>query len=250
MAGFYLFYAKQRSHHQVTYAMMEDVDAKIRIAIETLEAQFGRQTRFSERPPMDQLIATILSQRTNYANERKAFDRMWERFGSWENIMEASLPALTEAIASSNYPEVKAPRIQQVLRLIKEERGDFDLNFLATMPVEDALVWLMKMPGVGHKTATFLLLFTFRKPVLPVDTHVHRVSQRLGIITKKINQAKAHTVLLSMLPREAEVLLNFHKLFFKHGQNICTWSQPHCSACALTKICDYFYSQKQNIFLT
>ncbi len=169
------------------------------MALETLESQFGRQIRFSERPAIDQLVATILSQRTNYANERKAFDRMWERFGSWEDIMNAPTDELTDAIASSNYPEIKAPRIQQVLRRIKaecrpaecrpEEHGNFDLWFLADIPVEQAIAWLMDLSGVGHKTATFLMLFTFHKPVLPVDTHVHRVSQRLGIIDKKTNQA-------------------------------------------------------------
>lgn len=228
--------------------VMEHAEEKIKIAVETLTLQFGRQSRFSSRPPMDQLIATMLSQRTNYANERKAFDRMWTTFGSWEHIMDAPVAQLTETIASSSYPEVKAPRIKQVLAQIKKERGNFDLSFLADMPVEDALVWLMNLPGVGHKTATFLLLFTFRKPVLPVDTHVHRVSQRLGIIDKKTNQAKAHNVLLNILPKNAEVLLNFHKLFFKHGQRICTWSQPHCKICVLTDICDYY--QKETLFPT
>ena len=224
---------------------MEEVE-KIAIAIKTLEAQYGRQIRFSERPAMDQLISTILSQRTNYANEKKAFELMRERFSSWEDVIEAPVDALTHAIASSNYPEVKAPRIQQVLKQIKEERGDFDLTFLADMPIEESMSWLMALPGVGYKTATFLLLFNFHKPVLPVDTHVHRVSQRLGIIDKKTNQAKAHTVLLTMLPQKAEELLNYHKLFFKHGQRTCTWSQPQCQLCALTNICHYFYTHKNN----
>lgn len=213
---------------------------KIRIALTRLEDQFGRQTRFSAKPPMDQLIATVLSQRTNYENERKAFERMWECFGSWEGIMEAPTEALTEAISTSNYPEVKAPRIKAILRQIYEERGNFDLQFLADLPVEEAMEWLMQFEGVGHKTTTFLLLFTFRKPVLPVDTHVHRVSQRLGIITQKTSQAKAHTVLLDLLPRDADELLNYHKLFFKHGQRVCTWSYPRCRECVLTDICDYY----------
>ena len=86
-----------------------DAHEKIDITLQRLETQFGRQTRFSSKSPMDQLIATILSQRTNYANERKAFERMWERFGSWEEIMEAPVDELTEMISSSNYPEIKAP---------------------------------------------------------------------------------------------------------------------------------------------
>lgn len=219
---------------------MKSVKEKVAIAVNTLETQFGKQTRFSDRKPIDQLIATILSQRTNYANERAAFNMMWTRFGSWERIMEAPVDELAAAIATSNYPEVKAPRIKQVLAQIKEERGSFDLSFLADLPVEEALTWLMNLPGVGNKTATFLLLFTFRKPVLPVDTHVHRVSQRLGIIDKKTNQAKAHRVLLDILPSRADTLLNYHKLFFKHGQQVCTWSHPRCEACVLQGICDFY----------
>ncbi len=189
---------------------------------------------------MEQLIATILSQRTNYENERKAFTQMWEQFGSWQGIMEAPTELLTQAIASSNYPEIKAPRIKAVLRQIKEARGDFNLDFLADLPLEEAMKWLMRLPGVGYKTTTFLLLFTFRKPVLPVDTHVHRVSQRLGIIHAKVTADKAHQILLDMLPQEAPELLNFHKLFFKHGQRTCTWSYPKCRQCILTDICDWY----------
>ena len=220
-------------------------EEKIPIVLARLEEQFGRQTRFSGKPPMEQLIATILSQRTNYANERKAYERMWERFGSWEGIMNAPLDELTEAISSSNYPEIKAPRIKETLRLIQEECGSFNLDFLADWPVERAQEWLMRFEGVGHKTATFLLLFSLRKPVLPVDTHVHRVSQRVGIIGPKVSQAKAHTVLLEMLPRDADELLNYHKLLFKHGQRVCTWSYPRCNECVLTDICSYFQAQKR-----
>ena len=209
-------------------------------ALKRMEEHFGKQTRFSGKNPLDQLISTVLSQRTTYANEKKAFERMWDTFGSWENIMLAPLAELTEAISTSNYPEVKAPRIQLILQQIKAERGNFDLDFLDELPVNEAMQWLMALPGVGHKTSTFVLLFTFRKPVLPVDTHVHRVSQRLGIISSKTNEAKAHSVLLALLPADAGELLNFHKLFFKHGQQICTWSYPKCKQCYLTDLCDYY----------
>lgn len=220
--------------------LVQNDQNKLNIALQRVEAHFGRQTRFSGKGPMDQLIATILSQRTTYINEKQAFDTMWKRFGSWENIMLAPIEALTKAISSSNYAEVKAPRIQQILKEIKAEKGDFNLDFLGEIPVKEAMNWLMALPGVGYKTSTFVLLFTFRKPVLPVDTHVYRVSQRLGIIGKKITEAKAHGVLLAMLPADAAELLNFHKLFFKHGQRICTWSNPRCQQCYLTDICDYY----------
>lgn len=219
---------------------VERLKHKLETALRRTEAHFGRQSRFSDRPALDRLIATILSQRTTYANEKKAFDRMMEQFGDWQGIMEAPEDELTQAISSSSYPEVKAPRIQQILRQVKEERGNFNLSFLGEIPLQEAIDWLMALPGVGHKTSAFVMLFSFRKPVLPVDTHVHRVSQRLGIIGPKVTEAKAHQLLLQMLPADANELLNFHKLFFKHGQRICTWSRPKCEECYLTDVCDYY----------
>lgn len=219
---------------------MENQQEKLNEAFGRAENEFGRQTRFSSKSGIDQLIATVLSQRTTYANERKAFDQMKARFGDWHGIMDAPVDKLTEAIEPSNYPEVKAPRIKQILRKIWDEKGSFDLSFLEKIPLQEAMEWLMSLPGVGHKTSTFVLLFTFRRPVLPVDTHVHRVSQRLGIIDPKVTEGKAHQVLLDMLPADASELLNFHKLFFKHGQGICTWSHPKCGSCYLSDICDFY----------
>ncbi len=219
----------------------------IQEALTILEKKYGRLLRYSSKAPLEQLISTVLSQRTTYADERAAFQAMWERFGSWEAIMEGNTEALVEAIRPSQYPEVKAPRIQAILRQIQEERGDFDLAFLKDWEVDEASKWLRSLPGVGHKTATFLLLFVFRLPALPVDTHIYRLSQRLGIIDTKVSEAKAHDLLKSMLPKEADELLNFHKLFFKHGQKVCTWSRPSCPSCSLQGICQS-YRTKQDHF--
>lgn len=216
------------------------MDKRVDIVIERLEKVYGRQTNYSRHDPMEQLILTILSQRTNYADERQAYAQMMERFKTWEEIANAPVEELTQAIAPSNYPELKAPRIQAVIKQIIAERGKPELDFLAKLSTEDAMAWLRALPGVGPKTTTFLLLFTFKRPVLPVDTHVYRVSQRLGLIGSKVNQEKAHLVLLKMLPPVADELLNFHKLFFKHGQQVCTWSHPKCTECVLRDICDFY----------
>lgn len=210
---------------------------KLNLALARLEGQYGKQTRYSSKQPMEQLISTILSQRTTYADERLAFKRMWDRYGSWPAIAAAEVEELTQLIAPSNYPEVKAPRIQQVIRQVEAERGDFELSFLSEWAPEAAMRWLMRLPGVGYKTATFLLLFVFRQPVLPVDTHVHRVSQRLGLIGPKVSKDKAHRQLPELLPPRAAELLNFHKLFFKHGQRVCRWSHPACAQCHLQDLC-------------
>lgn len=215
------------------------MNARIYWVIERLEKAYGRQTSYSRHAPMTQLILTILSQRTNYADERKAYEQMMERFGTWENIASAPVEELTQAIAPSNYPELKAPRIQEVIKTIIAERGKPELDFLENLTTEEAVAWLRKLPGVGPKTTTFLLLFTFKRPVLPVDTHVYRVSQRVGLIGSKVNQEKAHDVLLKMLPPVADELLNFHKLLFKHGQQVCSWNHPRCTECVLKDICDF-----------
>ncbi len=220
---------------------------KIIRAIEILEAEYGRSLRYSSKQPIEQLISTVLSQRTNYADERAAFKGMWEKFGDWENIRTAPVEELTTAITSSNFPEVKAPRIQAILTQIKEELGHYKLDFLKSWTVEEASRWLMRLPGVGHKTATFLLLFVFRLPALPVDTHVHRVSQRLGIIDTKVSEAKAHKLLKEMLPQTADDLLNFHRLFFNHGQKVCSWSTPKCAVCQLQALC-HSYELKKDLF--
>jgi len=220
---------------------------KIIRAIEILERVYGRQERYSSKSPTEQLISTVLSQRTTYADERAAFQSMWQEFGSWQSIMQAPVDSLQETISAAQFPEVKAPRIKAILRQILEERGDFDLDFLKTWEVDEASAWLRRLPGVGHKTATFLLLFVFRLPALPVDTHVHRVSQRLGIIDTRVSEAKAHQLLRDMLPQKAADLLNFHKLFFKHGQRVCLWSRPNCQQCPLRDLCDS-YAQKRDLF--
>ncbi|AFZ67958.1 endonuclease III domain-containing protein [Deinococcus peraridilitoris] len=205
-----------------------------------LEA-YGERAHEARREPMHELISTILSQRTNWRNEDLAYRRMMERFVSWEGVEQADVTALAEAISPSNFAEVKAPNIQRTLRAIREARGEYNIDFLADLPVEEGLRWLLALPGVGLKTATLVLLFCFRKSVLPVDTHVHRVSQRVGLIGPKVMHEAAHRLLLALLPPEPALLYNFHLNLLTHGQKICTFSRPRCSKCVLREVCDYYH---------
>ncbi|MHA6246848.1 endonuclease III domain-containing protein [Pontibacter sp. CAU 1760] len=205
-----------------------------------LNEAYKRLTLDSRRTPMHELISTMLSHRTNHADEVMAYNTMLERFGDWEGVMHADEKELADAIKTTRYPEQKAPQIQQTLRMIKEDRGEIDISFLKETPVEDALHWLTRLPGVGPKTATLLLLFNFKKPVLPVDTHVFRVSQRVGLLGAKVTANKAHHLLLEMLPKDAVELFNFHKHLFWHGQRVCTYYSPKCEACVLNSICNYY----------
>ena len=212
--------------------------------VETLEATYGRQTRYSTKSAVDQLIATTLSQRTNYADEKKAYDNLLETYGDWAGVAGASVEGIEQCIQTSRWPEIKAPRIKEILNLILDRYGKLDMQFLADMPVDEAQELLMELPGVGFKTATFVLLFSLRRPALPVDTHVHRVSTRYGILPEKITQAKSHKALLDMLPKDADELLNFHKLLFKHGQRVCTYSHPKCGACVVRERCRFYAGGK------
>ena len=191
------------------------------------------------REPMHELISTMLSHRTTGANEDLAYARMIERFGSWDAIRDAPVAELAEAIAPSNFAEAKAPNIQKALAYILEQRPDADLGFLRECPLREALAWLTAMPGIGVKTATLTLLFCFGRPVIPVDTHLHRVCGRVGLIGPKVSAEAAHAVLLSLLPADAYILYNFHIAMLRHGQKICLWKGPRCSKCPLNTICDY-----------
>ena len=211
-------------------------------AHERLNQEYGIQAVKGYSDPMHELIGTILSHRTTHANEVIAYRTMRDRFPSWEQVRDAPLPDLIDAIKTANYPEVKAPYIQNLLAHLFRERGTANIDFLGDLSTEAAMNWLTTLPGIGLKTATILLLFKFQKPVLPVDTHVHRVTQRLGLIGPKVSAEKAHAILLSYLPQDALALFNFHKHFYWHGQRVCTWYYPKCQACVLQPMCDFYQS--------
>ena len=204
-----------------------------------LESVYGRQEGWSRKSPIDQLVATVLSQRTTYADERRAFDNLLARFGSWEAVAEADVADIETEIRSSRYPELKAPRLKALLGTIVARHGSATLEHLRELSVADANAYLRALPGVGPKTATFVQLFSLRRPVLPVDTHVHRTTRRVGIIGPTVTEAKAHELLLEMLPADAAEILNFHKLWFTLGQRVCRYRHPACERCPLRGDCDH-----------
>lgn len=211
-----------------------------KIVVERLEKIYGRQMGHLNLSTMDQLIATILSQRTNYADEKAAYDRLKTEFDGWEGVAAAPVEKVVEAIRTSRFPEVKAPQIQEVIRRIIADRGEANLDFLCNLPLVSARQYLQSLPGVGNKTSTFVLLFVCKQAVLPVDTHVHRVSTRTGILPANTTADQAHFALLKHLPNRPEELINFHKLLFKHGQRICTYRDPQCELCVLKDICRFY----------
>ena len=218
---------------------------KTQLTHELLNQEYRRRELVPRRSHMHELISTMLSHRTTHADEEKAYHTMLERFGDWEGVMNADVNDLADAIKTTRYPEQKAPQIQNTLRMIEEERGEVNIDFLEDMPAEEATEWLMRLPGVGLKTATLVLLFNFKKPVMPVDTHVFRISQRVGLIGAKATANKAHTILLEMLPQDPVELYNFHIHMLRHGQRVCTFFTPKCEQCVLNSFCNYYQDVRQ-----
>ncbi|WP_293914954.1 endonuclease III [Deinococcus sp.] len=203
-----------------------------------LRGEYGEVPLSPRREPMHELISTILSQRTNAQGEDEAYQEL-RTLGDWDAIIAAPTQDVAHAIRRSNYPDQKAPRIQATLQAVKDQRGNYDLDFLATLTPQEGLKWLTALPGVGLKTASLLLLFNYAQPVFPVDTHVHRITSRLGAIPKMGEQA-AHKALLALLPPDPPLLYELHINLLRHGQRVCSFGHPKCGQCVLQDLCDVF----------
>ncbi|MFW9907423.1 MAG: endonuclease III domain-containing protein [Candidatus Thorarchaeota archaeon] len=188
--------------------------------------------------PIDELVMTILSQNTNDVNMFRAYDNLKDRFPTWSEVLNASEEELGEVIRSSGFFRVKAKRIKATLREILERVGKLDLNLLDEMTIEDATAWLTSLHGVGPKTASIVLLFCFGKATLPVDTHVWRLSKRLGLVPDGTSREKTQALLEEIVPKSCVYSMN-HNLI-QHGREICKAINPKCSICFLNEICDFF----------
>ena len=191
--------------------------------------------------PLDELINTILSQNTNDLNRDRAYHALRTKFPTWEAVRDAPEAHVIAAIKPAGLANQKGPRIQKVLRRITEERGELDLNFLRDWPADEAKAWLMSLEGVGPKTASIVLLFALGKPAFPVDTHIHRVTGRLGLIPPKTSADKAHEILAELVP--PEWYHSFHLNVIEHGRQVCKAQRPLCERCVLQKYCDYYQNR-------
>lgn len=215
-------------------------EEKIKRVQAALARQYGDLEWRPSIDPLSELVLTILSQHTSDINRDRAFEAMKGRFPTWEEVRDAPTPELADAIKPGGLSNIKAPRIQEVLRQIWEERGSFDLSFLPDMPIEEAKAWLAGFKGVGPKTAACVLMFACGLPVLPVDTHVYRVSARLGLIDERTNAEKAHTVLEAILAPEERY--PFHIYMITHGRQVCKAQRPLCELCVVREWCLYYHN--------
>jgi endonuclease-3 len=203
--------------------------------VELLGQEYGPRKWQPARDPIDVLIGTILSQNTSDANSGRAFASLKASFDSWKAVASAPAEHIARVIKSGGLSQIKAVRIKQALEQIEKELGRISLDPLKSMNMAEAEDYLMRLPGVGHKTASCVLLFSLGKPSLPVDTHVFRVAKRLGLIDSKVSLEKAHSLLQEQIP--SSKVYQFHVHMIEHGRRICHAQQPRCDRCILRSVC-------------
>ena len=215
----------------------QEIDHRIRGIHRALVKAYGPIPQRPSRDPTEELILTILSQNTSDHNSGLAFDRLRERFPTWESVRDGDESQIAEAIRPGGLAQIKAGRIQDILRAITVERGNLDLHFLSQMGLDDALAWLESFKGVGPKTAACVLLFALGRPTMPVDTHVLRVSRRLGLLPVNASADQAHRLLRQVV--SPELIYELHLLLVLHGRRVCRPSLPRCFACAVCVWCQF-----------
>ena len=204
--------------------------------VERLEAEAPLPPWRPHGDPMGELVLTLLSQNTSDSNSGRAFQQLIATFADWDEVIAAPVGAVEGAIRIGGLAKTKAPRLQALLRELRERLGPgWDTTPLASLPIAEARAWLTSLPGIGPKTAACVLLFSQGRPALPVDTHVHRVSQRLGLIGPKVTPVAAHEALEQQMP--PRLYYPYHVAVIRHGRRICKAQRPLCADCVLADSC-------------
>ena len=211
-----------------------------------LGAEYGAPFPFfSTKDPLSELISALLSHRTKNAESHRAYQQLTNALPTWQAVRDAPTAQVQALISPCTWPEQKAPRIQAVLHEISRRCGDesrppCSLDFLADLPIPEARTWLESIPGIGPKTSAATLLFsTLRIPAMPVDSHHHRVAQRLGLIGPKVGEGPAHALLSALLPPDwtAQQVYDHHEALMYHGQKCCYFQSPACPRCPVLASC-------------
>lgn len=210
-----------------------------------LQEQYGYPEWRQHLPPIDELVSTILSQNTSDLNRDRGFDAIKAHYPDWESVRDAPTAELAEVIRPAGLAQQKAPRIQAALRYITETQGSITLDFLADIPIDEAKAWLTAMNGIGPKTAAIILLFAFNREAFPVDTHVHRVTMRLGLIDEKTSADNAHAILEAIVPPTDYYAA--HLNIIRHGREVCKARKPLCDQCPLTAYCRYYQQNGESL---
>jgi endonuclease-3 len=208
---------------------------RVRAIHRRLERHFGELAPPRRSDPLEELVLTVLSQHTSDLNADRAFASLRSELPEWDAVVRARPERVAAAIRSGGLANTKAPRIQAILREIREREGRFELSSLRRMADADAISYLISLPGVGPKTAAVVLAFSLGRDAMPVDTHVHRVTTRLGWIEPRTSEAKAHRVLSELVP--AEIRVPIHVGLIRLGREICKAGRPKCEECPLYELC-------------
>jgi len=210
----------------------------VRAIRDRLREMYGRPVERPHGRPIEELVRTVLSQNTNDRNRDVAYDRLRERFPTWEQVRDAPLDEVEEAIRPGGLAYTKAPRIQDILRGLGSEP---DLGWLRDASRDEAISYLVALPGVGRKTAACVLIFSFGRPEIPVDTHVYRVGKRLGLLSPRASFDRAHDELRAVT--DPEDAYELHINLIRHGRAICR-PQPRCPECGLRRMCPYWRARR------
>jgi endonuclease-3 len=209
--------------------------SRIHTIIHRIEEEYGVPTPGTPRDPLDTLINTILSQNTNDLNRDRAFTSLVKRYPTWEEARKAPVRSLASAIRVGGLAQIKAQRIKLLLNDLQYKQGELSLKGLNHLTDEEAFTYLLSFKGVGPKTAACVLLFALSRPVFPVDTHIFRVSVRLGLVSTRGGRVAAQRRLQEMVPPDA--VYPFHINLIRHGRKVCRPRKPRCHECCLSDLC-------------
>ena len=217
------------------YMRQESTERVKRLSLK-LEKTYGKKRWRVHSDPLSELIATILSQNTSDRNSHRAYSSLRSKFESWDHVRRARVKSIADAIRSGGLADIKAERIKDILQQIHQENRSLDLGFLRRWKTERIKEYLRRFKGVGDKTIACVLLFSLKRPVMPVDTHVLRVSRRLGLVPRRADAGKAELILEELVPDD--LMYQFHRNLIQHGRTICKASNPGCQSCILVDDCD------------
>ena len=203
--------------------------------IDILGTEYGGFEHARRIDPIEEVVYTILSQHTSDHNSTNAFEKLMRRYGTLKEVASAEVSEIAETISSGGLARIKAPRIKTVLNLILKKCGSLDISFLSKLPLHEAKAWLRDLPGIGPKSAGVILCFSLGMPAMAVDTHVYRVSKRLGLIGPRVNVEDAHEILENMV--SADQVYPFHAALITHGRRTCKARIPNCAQCKLAYNC-------------
>lgn len=213
----------------------------ILVVFKSLRRDFGRRRFKEQKDAVGELIKTILSQNTSDRNSFRAYNNLKKRFKDWDALRRARAAVIGREIKVAGLANIKAPRIKSALEEIKARRGSLNLRFLRGLDIRSGYEFLRSIKGIGPKTAAVVLLFSFGKPIMPVDTHVYRVGSRLGLLYEKATREEAQDYFSAVVPEG--LIYEFHLNLISHGREICVARNPKCGICNLKRLCKYYKEQ-------